>query len=160
MALIAVLIAAGLLLLFLETVLPGLIAGALGFLSLIGAVAYAYLEFGAKTGNATLFIVLLLLLAGIILWLKFFPDSRMARAFVSQGQIGTVGAEKPELLGKSGVALTALRPAGTAVFEGKRTDVVTEGGFVEKGQPVTVVAIEGLKVVVRETADEQLRSAV
>jgi membrane-bound serine protease (ClpP class) len=160
MALIAVLIAAGLLLLFLETVLPGLIAGALGFLALVGAVAYAYVEFGAKTGNATLFIVLFLLLAGVILWLKFFPDSRMARVFVSQRQIGTVGAEKPELLGKNGVALTALRPAGTAVFDGKRTDVVTEGGFVEKGQPVTVVEIEGLKVVVRATVDTPLRSAV
>ena len=63
MALIALLIAAGLLLLFLETVLPGLIAGALGFLALAGAVGYAYVEFGAKTGNATLFLIAFLLLA-------------------------------------------------------------------------------------------------
>lgn len=160
MALIAVLIGSGLLLLFLETVLPGLIAGALGFLALVGAVAYAYVEFGAKTGNATLFLVLLLLMVGVILWLKFFPDSRMARMFVSQRQIGTVGAEKPELLGKSGTTITALRPAGTAVFDGKRTDVVTEGGFVEKGQPVTVVGIEGLRVIVRATADLPARSTV
>ena len=153
MALIVLLVAAGLLLLFLETVLPGLIAGALGFLALVGAVAYGYLEFGFKTGNATLLSVLGLLLLGIVLWLKFFPESRMARVFVSQRQIGTVGAEKPELLGKSGVAVTALRPAGTAVFDGRRTDVVTEGGFVEKGQPVTVVGIEGLRVVVRPAID-------
>jgi len=64
------------------------------------------------------------------------------------------------LLGKNGIALTALRPAGTAVFDGKRTDVVTEGGFVEKGQPVTVVGIEGLRVVVRATADTPAGSAV
>ena len=153
MALIVLLVAAGLLLLFLETVLPGLIAGALGFLALVGAVAYAYLEFGLKAGNATLFSIVGLLLLGIVLWLKFFPESRMARVFVSQRQIGTVGAEKPELLGKSGVALTTLRPAGTVLFDGRRTDVVTEGGFVAKGQAVTVVAIEGLKVVVRPASD-------
>jgi len=149
MALIALLIAAGLLLLFLETLLPGLIAGAIGFVALVSAVVYAYFEFGLKTGNATLLVVLVLLVAGTLLWIKFFPNSRVAQQFVSTGSIGNVGAEKPELLGQTGAALTALRPAGTAVFNGKRVDVVTEGGFVEKGQAVTVVAIEGLRVVVR-----------
>ncbi len=154
MALIVLLVAAGLLLLFLETVLPGLIAGALGFLSLAAAICYGYRDFGMKGGNATILSVGALLLVETFLWLKFFPDSRMARRFVSRRQIGTVGAEKPELLGKTGMAMTALRPAGTAMFGGRRTDVVTEGLFVEKGRPVAVVAIEGLRVVVRESALE------
>jgi membrane-bound serine protease (ClpP class) len=149
MALIAVLIAVGLVLLFLETILPGLIAGALGLLSLGSAVFYAYFEFGLKTGNATLLIVLGLLLLATILWVKFFPDSPVAQVFVSRRQIGRIGAEKPELLGQNGIAFTALRPAGTAIINGKRVDVVTEGGFVEKGQPVKVVLLEGLRVVVR-----------
>jgi membrane-bound serine protease (ClpP class) len=154
MALIALLIGVGLVLLFLETILPGLIAGTLGLFSLIGAVAYAYLTFGIKAGNMTLGVVLLLLMIGTVLWVKFFPNSAMARMFVLKRQIGTVGAEKPELLGQSGVALTALRPAGTAVINGKRVDVVTEGGFVEKGRPVQVIGIEGLRVVVRVTEAE------
>jgi membrane-bound serine protease (ClpP class) len=149
MALVAILIGAGLILLFLETILPGLIAGALGFLSLVSAVVYAYFELGLKAGNATVLIVGGLLLIGTVLWVKFFPDSRMAQVFVSRRQIGTVGAEKPELLGENGIALTTLRPAGTAVFAGKRVDVVTEGGFVEKGKEVSVIAVEGLRVVVR-----------
>jgi membrane-bound serine protease (ClpP class) len=149
MTVIVVLIGVGLVLLFLETILPGLVAGALGFLALCAAVGYAYSEFGFKTGNGTLGIVLLLLVAGTVLWVKFFPDSPMAQMFVSKRKIGTVGAEKPELLGETGVALTALRPAGTVVIAGKRVDVVTEGGFVEKGQNVSVVSIEGLRVVVR-----------
>ena len=64
MGIIALLIAVGLVLLFLETLLPGLIAGALGMLSLAAAVGYAYLEYDARTGNMTLGIVLLLLGAG------------------------------------------------------------------------------------------------
>jgi membrane-bound ClpP family serine protease len=94
----------------------------------------------------------------VILWVKFFPSSRLAQIFVSHRQIGTVGAEKPELLGKSGVAITALRPAGTAMFDGKRTDVLTEGEFIEKGQNVTVIAIEGLRVVVRAAPAERAQS--
>jgi membrane-bound serine protease (ClpP class) len=149
MGVIALLIAVGLVLLFLETILPGMIAGALGLLALGAAVAYGYMQFGAKTGNATLFIVLVMLGVGTVLWVKFFPDSPMAKVFVSKGQIGTVGAEKPELLGQTGVALTPLRPAGTVVFNGKRVDVVADGLFIEKGTSVKVVAVEGLRVVVR-----------
>jgi membrane-bound serine protease (ClpP class) len=149
MAIIAILIGVGLSLLFLETILPGLIAGFLGICALIGAIVYAYLEFDIRTGNTTLLIVLCLLVIGTLLWIKFFPGSAVARMFVSTGQIGTVGAEKPELLDQSGVALTALRPAGTALINGKRVDVVTEGGFINKGTAVKVVAIEGLRVVVR-----------
>jgi len=42
-----------------------------------------------------------------------------------------------------------LRPSGTAVINGKRIDVVTEGPFVERGSPIKVVEVEGARVVVR-----------
>src|SRR5688500_6675359 len=149
MGIIAILIVVGLVLLFLETILPGLIAGALGLLSLGAAVAYAYMNLGVRTGNTVLFFVLLLLAIGTVLWVKFFPDSAVAKVFVSNRQIGSIGAEKRELLGQTGATLTALRPAGTTVINGKRIDVVAEGAFVEKGTTVKVVGIEGLRVVVR-----------
>ncbi len=149
MGIIALLIAVGLVLLFLETILPGLIAGALGLLSLAAAVGYAYLNFGARSGNATLMIVLLFLGVGTVLWVKFFPDSAVARMFVLNRSIGNVDVEKPELLGQVGVTHTALRPAGTAIFDGKRVDVVADGSFVERGKSVKVIAVEGLRVVVR-----------
>lgn len=150
MGIIALLIVIGLVLLFLETLLPGLIAGALGLLSLGAAVVYGYMEFGARTGNTALAIVLLLLGIGTVLWVKFFPDSAVAKVFVSNRQIGNIDAEKPELLGQTGVTVTALRPAGTSMINGKRIDVVAaDGTFVEKGTPVKVIEIEGLRVVVR-----------
>ena len=91
MGIIALLIVVGLVLMFLETILPGLIAGALGLLSLGAAVVYGYMEFGSRTGNTTLFIVLMLLAAGTILWVKFFPNSSFAKVFVSDRQIGKDG---------------------------------------------------------------------
>lgn len=45
--------------------------------------------------------------------------------------------------------MTTLRPSGTAVINGKRVDVVSEGAFIEAGQVIKVVAVEGLRVVVR-----------
>jgi membrane-bound serine protease (ClpP class) len=132
-----------------ETVLPGLIAGTIGVFALGAGVVMAYADFGFRTGNTVLLVVMTLLVAGTVAWIKFFPDSPMAQVFVSKGQIGNLGVEKPELVGKAGVALTALRPAGTAVFDGKRVDVVSEGTFVPKGEMVKVIAVEGLRVVVR-----------
>ncbi|MCK4375239.1 MAG: NfeD family protein, partial [Candidatus Brocadiae bacterium] len=45
-------------------------------------------------------------------------------------------------------ALTALRPAGRAEFGDRLLDVVTEGGFIEKGARVQIVEIRGSRVVV------------
>lgn len=149
MGIIAVLIVIGLVLLFLETLLPGLIAGTLGVIALGAAILYSYMTLGVKAGNLTLLLVLVLMGAGTVLWVKFFPNSPVARRFVSERQIGNVGAGKPELIGQTGVTLTDLRPAGTAVFAGKRVDVVADGTFVEKGRNVRVVDVEGARVVVR-----------
>ena len=37
----------------------------------------------------------------------------------------------------------------TALINGKRVDVITEGSHIERGTPVIVVALEGMRVVVR-----------
>jgi membrane-bound serine protease (ClpP class) len=47
------------------------------------------------------------------------------------------------------VAQSNLRPSGLALIDGKRIDVVTEGPMIERGTPVKVVAVEGMRVVVR-----------
>ena len=87
---------------------------------------------------------------GVFCWLKFFPESRIAGLFISRRTVGELGVTKPELLHRTGVAITQLRPSGTAFINGKRVDVVTEGGLIEQGASIKVVAVEGLRVVVRE----------
>jgi len=150
MALIITLLILGAILLFLETLLPGLIAGIIGFICLIAAVFLAYRDFGFQTGNIIMAIVLVGLVSGVFIWLRFFPDSRLARKFVSEGSVGELGVEKTELLNGTGVALTQLRPSGVAKIKGQRVDVVTEGGLIERGAAVKVVAVEGSRIVVRE----------
>ena len=90
------------------------------------------------------------LVIGIFCWLKFFPESRIAGLFISRRTVGELGVDKPELVACTGVTITQLRPSGTAFINGKRTDVVTEGGLIDRGASIKVVAVEGLRVVVRE----------
>ena len=150
MALIITLLVVGAILMFLEILLPGMVAGIIGFLCLLAAVILGYRDFGFQTGNLILGVVLVGLVIGVFCWLKFFPESRSAGRFISRSTVGELGAAKPELLDHTGVAITQLRPSGTAFINGKRVDVVTEGALVEQGASLKVVAVEGLRVVVRE----------
>lgn len=149
MVTVVTLILAGAALLLLETILPGMIAGIVGFGCLTAGVVVAYTNFGSQTGNLVLLLVVVGMIVLTLCWMKFFPETRFARMFISERTIGDLDVEKPELLNQTGSALTNLRPAGTAVINGRRIDVVTEGSMIERGTAVKVVAVEGMRVVVR-----------
>lgn len=53
------------------------------------------------------------------------------------------------LTGKEGIALTPLRPAGTAEIEGERQDVISEGTFISVGTKIRVIRVEGGRVLVQ-----------
>ena len=59
-----------------------------------------------------------------------------------------------EYLGQTGVALTVLRPAGTAMIENKRLDVVSVGDFIEVDVPIQVINVEGSKVMVEKNRQQ------
>jgi membrane-bound ClpP family serine protease len=149
MELVVILLLAGAALLFAEIFLPGMIAGIIGFCCLVAGVIVGFIDYGTRSGTFILLGVIFGLIIGFALWVKYFPGSRYASLFVSKRVVGNVDAEKPELLHQTGTAYTILRPSGTALINGRRVDVVTEGGLIERGAPVKVVAIEGLRVVVR-----------
>ncbi len=56
-------------------------------------------------------------------------------------------------VGKTGVALTPLRPAGTVRVDDTRLDVVTAGDFIVRDTPVKIINVEGSKIFV-EAIDE------
>lgn len=54
------------------------------------------------------------------------------------------------LLHTKGIALTPLRPAGSAQFLDSRIDVVTRGEFIKEGAFIEVIQVSGRRVVVSE----------
>lgn len=58
--------------------------------------------------------------------------------------------ENASFVGKTGIAHTMLRPAGTVILDdGSRLDVVTEGGFIAQGERIEVIQVEGMRIIVR-----------
>jgi membrane-bound serine protease (ClpP class) len=58
-------------------------------------------------------------------------------------------AADPSLVGRNGVALTPLRPAGFADIDGRRVLVLTRGDHLDAGTRVRVIAIEGSGLIVK-----------
>ena len=63
--------------------------------------------------------------------------------------------ESPSLqIGRTGTALTLLRPSGKAKIDGEVYDVLTQGEFLTKGSEIRVLKIEGTKIIVQELGTE------
>jgi len=58
--------------------------------------------------------------------------------------------ELDEFMGHTGTAITDLRPAGTAMINNRRVDVVSRGEYIDKGMEVVVLEVEGNRVVVKQ----------
>jgi membrane-bound serine protease (ClpP class) len=53
------------------------------------------------------------------------------------------------LLGKTGIAVSTLRPSGKAEIEGELYSVEGDGIFIESGAPVKVIRVRGNNIIVR-----------
>lgn len=149
MATILFLLVAGALLLLLEPLFPHLVAATLGLICWTSAIVLTYAWYGSTAGNWTLSAALASALAGTWWYLERLPRSRMGRSIQSGQASPTETAAPSHLLNHSGTALTPLRPGGTAEIAGERVDVVTSGEPLERGQKITVVRVDGSRVLVR-----------
>lgn len=136
-------------------VIPGF--GLAGILGIIGIITSIILVFGnLQAALTSLFIALAVSIVAIaLLWKRIKKSKFWQRLILShteskeEGYRGMPDISK-ELVGKEGTALTPLRPSGTAVIDGERYDVVSEGGFVSANSIVKVITVEGTRIVVRE----------
>ena len=69
-----------------------------------------------------------------------------------EGYSTSIGLEN--LVGKSGVATSDLRPSGWVLLGDQKIFVVTEGEFVKKDQSIKILSVDGNRVVVRVNAIE------
>ncbi|OPY60573.1 MAG: hypothetical protein A4E56_02613 [Pelotomaculum sp. PtaU1.Bin065] len=136
-------------------VFPGFgVAGIAGIILVGWGIFLIAVDVTQATAALVLAVVatIVILIVGLRLMSRYNMWYRLTLQNKQQNDEGYV-APAPELslyAGKEGVALTPLRPAGSAELDGRRLDVVTEGEFIPKGRPVKVIKVEGTRVVVKE----------
>jgi len=134
----------------LELITPTMgLLSAMALVALIGSIAMAY-RVSSHYGLAIAIVDIALVPVTILVGLHYMKTSRMTvNAAVEAGSQDGLAKRHAALVGKTGVALTPLRPAGTVRIGDERYDVITEGTHVDPNSTVRVVRVEGDKIVVR-----------
>ncbi len=139
-------------------VIPGFnIFGIAGFATVCMGIYFAYAKLGTQ---AAIYVGLAGILGtAALIWL--LVRNRAWQRMVLQRQTDRASgytsapASLEDLVASTGVALTPLRPAGRAQFDEQIVDVVTEGDFIESGDPVEVLSVHGNRIVVHTVGAAQ-----
>jgi membrane-bound serine protease (ClpP class) len=163
------LLAIGIALLVAEVFIPsGGVISILSTLSLAGAVTCAYLAWWSTNQAAFWgFVTGLALLLPIVAVTAFYvwPNTPIGkRAFLEVPAPHEVASfvEQEErhrqMVGKVGVTVTTLNPAGIVRIDGHRVHCQSEGMILDAGTPVRVIAARANTVVVRRVDPSALES--
>ncbi|TWI52652.1 NfeD family protein [Halalkalibacter nanhaiisediminis] len=150
----------GFVLILVEIFVPGFgIFGLLGVGAIIGGMLLA----SYSTASMLMYIAIALVVTAVaaIFIFRYFGHRGFMRKMIltdsTSSEKGYITNEtRKELIGKQGESLTPLRPSGSAVFESDRLDVVSEGGYIERGRKIEVVYTAGSRIVVREVKENKL----
>ncbi|MDR3592404.1 MAG: NfeD family protein [Negativicutes bacterium] len=149
----------GAILILFELHAPGLGLFGLGGIACI--LASFFLTLGGDVAALNLLAVsLVVAVAVFMLIVKRLPSSRLWQRLVlkdaettSAGYVS--GHDYRSYLGRTGVTITLLRPAGVVDVDGAHLDVVSEGQYITAGTKIKVVSVNGHRIVVRPTGDKE-----
>ena len=144
----------GILLLVVEMFMPGFgLSGISGIALLLAAIVLTWLKHGAYAGLGVTLAVVALGGLAVTLSLRSATRGRLSRSsLILKDDMADVAkkaaGQLEQYLGKQGIASTVLRPAGIAIIDGERVNVVTRGDFIQQGEEIIVEEVEGTRVTV------------
>jgi len=136
-----------------EIILP---SGGILSIAALGVFGYslfiAFNEISMTIGFSFVAADLILIPVLVIVGLKLLARSPVTlRKTLSRKEgVSSQSSELESYVGRQGNAVTDLRPAGIAVINGKRVDVVTRGEYLDKDSAIIVTAVTGNQIIVRK----------
>ena len=142
------LIAIGILLLIAEIFIPSF--GVTGGIGIVAILAGVVMTTNTIAEGVVMFLVILLV-AIILMYLAYKFIASRKSPLIQKAQLNeeTLKSDLTLLIGRTGTAVTPLRPTGKGGFDGLELDVLTKGGFVQKGSKIVVTEVEGKKIFVK-----------
>jgi membrane-bound serine protease (ClpP class) len=134
-----------------------------GILSVLAAGIFAYslyivfhdisVSVGFIFVTADVIMIPILVIVGLKLLAK--SPVTLRKTLSSEDGVTSQSSDLNEFLGMDGIAVTDLRPAGVAVINGKRVDVVSRGEYLDKNTRIIVSSVTGNQIIVREKESEE-----
>lgn len=142
-------------LILVEAFIPGFgVAGICGVVLEIVALRCCWVLYGTVPTLFALLFVLLLIGLAVFLSYRSAMKGRLSKSHLvlTATEEAAENSKQDHWIGKEGVTVTALRPAGQIEIEGTRLNAASNGDFIEKGAPVLVTGMEGDHYVIRRKA--------
>ncbi|CUU46791.1 NfeD family protein [Clostridium beijerinckii] len=142
-------------LVLLEMHIPGFgLPGIAGAICLILAVALTAENFAQALVMALGILAILGIMLGVVL--TFFTKGKLFKPLIlpdeQKKEHGYISSSDLDyLLGKTGVAVTDLRPTGSVDIDGVKFDVISEGEYIRKGTNVEIFKVSGVKLLVKKS---------
>lgn len=148
-----ILLAIGLLLIFIEFFLPGGALGIAGGILIILSIVFFAMN-ATSLWAVILFVVAAIVFLGLLvkfaLWRLPKLGVKKGGMYLDTDQEGYVGSSfTKEFIGKKGRALSDLKPSGHIIVEGKRVQAVAKTGYIFKDEAVIVIGGEGGHLIVK-----------
>lgn len=147
------LIILGLILIFIEMLLPGF--GAPGIIGSISSVVGIILFAKDVEQGLTLTIIIVVIIAVMMtIVVLFFHKGKDKSPIKLQEKLESheeflSTSDVEYLVGKTGVAITDLRPAGKCDVDGVTFDVRSDGSFITKNSQVKIIKVQGNTLIVK-----------
>jgi membrane-bound ClpP family serine protease len=116
------------------------------------SIFHVFMNVSKEAGIAFIVADVMLIPVAVVIGIKMISKSPVAlkKTLSSENGVTSQDSDLQFLVGKTGKALTTLRPAGKALIDGMRLDVVSTGNYIEKNSEVVVSAVSGNRIVVKE----------
>lgn len=126
---------------------PGVLGAIALFFSILLAFGVGFFFIALQTVAVAIVLTVLL----FALATRAFPENAFMHRLTFAGVQGAeyvTSSDFSTLRGRIGSASSFLRPAGVALIDERRVDVLTDGEFIQAGTPVRVTRVEGSRVFV------------
>lgn len=154
MTTIVLLFAIGTVLFFFEVIVPGAILGILGGLAMLAGCVLAFIEYGPNGGLLAALAAATILGICLYVELRILPRTRAGRRMFLDASLQARSqppVADPAVVGRTCEAITPLAPTGFVTLDGRKFEAFSQSGFVEKGEKLTVAAVDNFRLIVHKS---------
>jgi len=152
------LIIIGMIAIFLESFIPdaGILA-IIGVTLILAAIIFSFIKFGFLIGILSFCTGIIGGPLSFIIAFKVFPKSYFGKKIIlnqtenpEDGFVSHEDKNLKNLVNAAGVVYTTCKPAGMAIIENIKYNVISSGEYIDKNEEIKVVKVEGNKIIIRK----------
>lgn len=153
MSIIVGLVILGLVFIFFEVIVAGVLLGILGGASIVAAAVIAFQNYGVMWGIMVFMGSVVLMIILLVFEFRWLPKTRVGKRMFLEKSVEAQSTEflgTDELIGKKGETQTILAPSGRVIVEGKEYEGFSQDGLIKQGEVVRVVGRDNFRIIVKK----------